>query len=125
MTAARLNALAATQLFGDAETAVGQRIRLDEESWCEVVGVVGNVRTTFFNTLEWQTAPMVYRPAAQSLAQPPDPEATHLTLWVHIRSERPLSAADVRDAAAIMARRYPRSPFNQGIQAQAQRLLDQ
>ena len=94
-----LNALAATQLFGDGHTAVGQRVRL-EDSWCEVVGVVGNVRTTFFNTLEWQTAPMLYRPAAQSLAEPPNPEATHLTLWVHIRADRPLSAADVRDAAS-------------------------
>ena len=81
-----LNAFAARQLFGDAHTAVGQRVRIDEDTWREVVGVVGDVRTTFFNTLEWQTAPMVYRPAAQSLAQPPDPEATHLILWVHIRA---------------------------------------
>ena len=94
-----LNALAAAQLFGDVYRAVGQRIRLGDDSWCDVVGVVGNVRTTFFNTLEWQTAPAVYRPAAQSLAQPPDPEATHLTLWVYIRADRPLSADDVRDAA--------------------------
>jgi len=94
-----LNALAAAQLFGDAYRAVGQRVRLGDDSWCDVVGVVGNVRTTFFNTLEWQTAPAVYRPAAQSLAQPPDPEATHLTLWVYIRADRPLSADDVRDAA--------------------------
>ena len=100
-----LNALAATQLFGDTYTAVGQRVRLGEDSWCEVVGVVGNVRTTFFNTLEWQTAPMVYRPAAQSLSEPPDPEATHLTLWVHIRADRPLSAADVRDAASAVGPR--------------------
>jgi predicted permease len=100
-----LNALAATQLFGDGHTAVGQRVRLGEDSWCEVVGVVGNVRTTFFNTLEWHTAPMLYRPAAQSLAQSPDPEATHLTLWVHIRADRPLSAADVRDAAAAVGPR--------------------
>jgi putative ABC transport system permease protein len=94
-----LNALAAAQLFGDGYKAVGQRVRLGDDSWCEVVGVVGNVRTTFFNTLEWQTAPVVYRPAAQSLSQPPDPEATHLTLWVHIRADRPLSADDVRGAA--------------------------
>jgi len=100
-----LNALAATQLFGDRHTAVGQRVRIGEEMWCEVVGVVGNVSTTFFNTLEWQTAPMVYRPAAQSLAQPPDPEATHLTLWLYIRADRPLSADDVRDEASAVGPR--------------------
>lgn len=93
------------ELFGAADAAVGQRVRLDEDLWREVVGVVGNVRTTFFNTLEWQTAPMVYRPAAQSLAQPPDPEATHLTLWVHIRADRLLSAANVRDAASAVSPR--------------------
>jgi predicted permease len=95
-----LNARAATQLFGGAQKAIGQRVRFDEESWCDVVGVVGNVRTTFFNTLEWQTAPIVYRPAVQSLTRLTDPEATHMTLWVHIRADRPLSAADVRDAAS-------------------------
>jgi predicted lysophospholipase L1 biosynthesis ABC-type transport system permease subunit len=100
-----LNALAATRLFGDVDTAVGQRVRLGEDSWCEVVGVVGDVRTTFFNTLEWQTAPTVYRPAAQSLDKALDPEATHLTLWVHIRADRPLSADEVRDAASAVAPR--------------------
>jgi predicted permease len=100
-----LNARAATQLFGDVHTAVGEKVRLGEDSWSEVVGVVGNVRTTFFNTLEWLTTPMVYRPAAQSLATPPDPESTHLTLWVHIRADRPLSADDVRDAASAVGPR--------------------
>ncbi|HVQ12526.1 MAG TPA: ABC transporter permease, partial [Vicinamibacterales bacterium] len=39
-----LNAMAATQLFGDAKRAVGQRVRVDGESLREIVGVVGNVR---------------------------------------------------------------------------------
>jgi putative ABC transport system permease protein len=78
---------------------VGQRLRLDDETWREVVGVVGNVRTRFFNALEWRTDPMVYRPAAQSFARLSNPEANHFTLWVHIRAERDLSAAEVRDAA--------------------------
>ena len=94
-----LNARAATQLFGDPRRAVGQRLRLDNEMWREVVGVVGNVRTTFFNTLEWRTDPMVYRPAAQGLSRVANPEVTEITLWVHIRADRPLSAAEVRDAA--------------------------
>ena len=94
-----LNARAATQLFGDPRRAVGQRLRLDNELWREVVGVVGNVRTTFFNTLEWRTDPMVYRPAAQGLSRVANPEVTGMTLWVHIRADGPLAAADVRDAA--------------------------
>jgi predicted permease len=94
-----LNARAATDLFGDPARALGRRIRLDEESWREVIGVVGNVRTTFFNTLEWRTDPIVYRPATQALARPTNPETASFTLWVHIRAERPPTAAEVREAA--------------------------
>jgi predicted permease len=100
-----LNARAATDLFGDPLRAVGQRIRLDEEAWREVIGVVGNVRTTFFNTLEWRTDPIVYRPAAQGFARLTNPETTSFTLWVHIRAERPMPAAEVRDAALAAGQR--------------------
>ena len=93
-----LNARAAVQLFGAERAAVGRRVRLDG-TWREVVGVAGNVHTTFFNTLEWQTAPVVYRPATQALQGVADPEATHMTLWVHIRSDRPLPASAVRSIA--------------------------
>lgn len=94
-----LNARAATALFGDSRRAIGQRLRLDDEPWREVVGVVGNVRTTFFNTLEWRTDPMIYRPATQGFARLGGPGATQFTMWVHVRADRPLSAAEVRDAA--------------------------
>jgi predicted permease len=93
-----LNAQAATTLFGDAGRAVGRRVRLDGETWREVVGVVDTVRTTFFNTLEWQLAPIVYRPAAQALSRMP-PAAASFTLWVHVRSEHEMAATDLRDAA--------------------------
>jgi hypothetical protein len=95
-----LNARAATQLFGGADAAVGRRVRLEDDRWRDVVGVVGDVKSTFFNTLEWQTAPIVYQPASQSLTALTDPEATLLTLWVSVLADRPLSVADVRDAAA-------------------------
>jgi predicted permease len=95
-----LNVRAATELFGDPSTAIGKRLRMDDEGWREVVGVVGNVRTTFFNTLEWRTEPMVYRPVTQSLSQPASLSATHLTVWVHIRADRLLSAEELRDEAA-------------------------
>ncbi len=102
---ALLNVRAATDLFGDPHRAVGQRLRLDDETWREVVGVVGNVRTTFYNTLEWRTDPIVYRPATQALSRLDNPEASSFTLWVHIRGERPLSAAEVREAAHATAPR--------------------
>ena len=95
-----LNVRAATQLFGNPAAAIGRRLRVDDGAWREIVGVVGNVRTTFFNTLEWRTDPMVYRPAAQSLSRPASLSATHITLWVHVRAERPLPAAELRQAAA-------------------------
>jgi len=94
-----LNVRAATQVFGDPHTALGRRVRLGDQTWREVIGVVGNVRTTFFNTLEWRTDPIVYRPAAQSFDHVANPEATHLTLWVHVRTDRPVSIGDLRAAA--------------------------
>jgi putative ABC transport system permease protein len=99
-----LNWDAATTLFGYARRAVGQRVRLEGDTWREVVGVVGTVRTTFFNTLEWRLAPIVYRPAAQALSRMP-PAATSFTLWIHVRSDRLLAAPDVRDAARAVGSR--------------------
>jgi predicted permease len=109
-----LNARAAADLFGDPRRAVGQRVRLDTDAWRDIVGVVDNVRTTFFNTLEWRTEPIVYRPAAQAFSRIA-PMATAFTLWVHIRVERPLPATEVREvvlavnpsAAVIELRRAP------------------
>jgi predicted permease len=100
-----LNDRAATQLFGDARQAVGRRLKVGDDTWREVAGVVGNVRTTFFNTLEWRTAAIVYRPATQTLSAVADPEATQMTLWVHIRVDRALPIAEVRDAASVASPR--------------------
>ena len=93
-----LNARAARDLFGGPAQAVGRRLRLDRDTWREVVGVVGDVRTAFFNTLEWRTDPNVYRPAAQAFAQLGSPAATSFTLFVHVRSNQPVTAAEVREA---------------------------
>jgi predicted permease len=95
-----LNARAAEQLFGNPAAALGRRMRLDDEPWREVVGVVGNVRSTFFNTLEWQTDPVVYRPVTQGFRRLSNPTATTFGFTLHIRSDRPVTMADVRTAAA-------------------------
>ena len=94
-----LNARAAADLFGSPAAAVGQRLRLNDEPWRQVAGVVGNVRTTFFNTLEWRTDPAVYRPAAQGFSQIGSLSAASFSLFVHIRASRPLPAAEIRQAA--------------------------
>jgi predicted permease len=93
-----LNARAAHDLFGGTIAAIGRRVRLNREPWREVVGVVGNVQSTFFNTLEWQTMPILYRPASQSFSTIENPEATRFAFQLHLRSDRRLTMADVRDA---------------------------
>jgi predicted permease len=97
-----LNARAAQDLFGGATKAIGQRLRLNSEPWREVVGVVGNVRSTFFNTLEWRMDPIVYRPAAQAFSMLPNPTATSFGFSLYIRSDGRLTIADVRTAAAAV-----------------------
>jgi hypothetical protein len=56
-----LNAPAAQNLFGGPAAAIGRRMRFNKEPWREGVGVVGSVRSTFFNTLEWKADPIVAR----------------------------------------------------------------
>jgi predicted permease len=97
-----VNARAAQRLFGGVSGAVGRRIRLDPEGWREVIGVVGDVRSSFFNTLAWTNDPILYRPAAQGLNRLPNPTLTAVSFQLHIRSERPITLADVREAAAAI-----------------------
>jgi hypothetical protein len=94
-----VNARAAQDLFGSPANAIGRRVRLDDESWREVVGVVGNVRSTFFNTLEWKMDPIVYRPARQAFNVLSNPTATSFGLSLHIRANR-LTIGEVRRAVA-------------------------
>src|SRR4029450_5386386 len=56
-------------------------------------------------TLEWRTAAIVYRPATQALSAVADPEATQMTLWVHIRGDRAIPIAEVRDPASVASPR--------------------
>jgi putative ABC transport system permease protein len=100
-----LNARTAADLYGNPAAAIGQRIRLDEEAWREVVGVVGNVRSTFFNRLEWQLDPIIYKPAAQGFASVSNPMATSFGFMLHVRTQRPLTFAEVRRAALAISPR--------------------
>jgi predicted permease len=103
MPALVLNTRAAAQLFGKPSAAVGQRVRLDDESWREVIGVVGDVRSSFFNTLEWRTDPIVYRPAVQHFGMAA-PAADGFSFELHLRGDD-VTAADLRQALGAVSSR--------------------
>src|SRR6185295_4517215 len=65
-------------------------------------GVVGNVRSAFFNTLEWRMDPIVYRPAAQAFNAVSNPTATSFGFNLHIRCDHPLTMAEIRNAATAV-----------------------
>jgi predicted permease len=100
-----VNARAAQQLFGGPAAAIGQRVRLGTGAWREIIGVVGNVRSSFFNTLEWRTDPILYRPSEQAFSTIDNPSATSFGFFLHIRSSRALALAEVRNAAGSVSSR--------------------
>ena len=61
--------------------------------------MVGSVRSTFFNTLEWKADPIVYRPAAQGFRGYSNPTATSFGFKLNIRSSA-LTMATLRTAVA-------------------------
>jgi putative ABC transport system permease protein len=91
-----LNVRAATLLFGSAAAAVGQAVNIGRDEPRVVVGVVGNVGSTFFNTLEWLTPPIAYRPASQALDGGGGPVNADVSVHVHVRHLGPLSMARMR-----------------------------
>jgi putative ABC transport system permease protein len=93
-----VNARAATELFGSPSAAIGRRVRLNREPAREVIGVVGNVRASFFNTLAWRTDPIVYRPAAQAFSAPLSPAATGFEFDLHLRADRQVTFEQLRAA---------------------------
>ena len=100
-----LNARAATDLFGSPSAALGRRVRLNREAPREIVGVVGNVRASFFNTLAWRTDPIVYRPATQAFDAPLSPAATGFEFDLHVRADGPVTFEQLRLAITDIDRR--------------------
>ena len=99
------NARASQQIFGGPTAAVGKYVRLGNGPWREIVGVVGNVRSSFFNTLEWRTDPILYRPSDQAFVALDNPTAASFGFFLHVRSDRPLTLSAVRDAARSVSSR--------------------
>ena len=95
-----VNESAARLLFGSPADAPGRRLQVAEDFWRDVVGVVGDTRSAFFNTLEWVTNPVIYLPARQAFDAIRDPTIRSFVLHLHVRSDVSLSMAEFRRAAA-------------------------
>jgi putative ABC transport system permease protein len=92
-----INEAAARILFGSAGSAVGRRIRIGSDPWREVVGIVANTRSAFFNTLEWVTNPVIYLSAPQSFSTIRNPTVRSFGLYLYIRAARSMSMAEARE----------------------------
>ena len=97
-----VNESAARLLFGSPAEALGRRLRIADDSWRDVAGIVRDTRSAFFNTLEWVTNPVIYLPARQALDAIRDPTIRSFPLHLQIESDAPLSMADVRNAVAYL-----------------------
>jgi putative ABC transport system permease protein len=97
-----VNEAAARRLFTSPEAAIGRQLFIDRQQPREIIGIVGNTASVFFNTLEWQTNPIVYLPSAQAFSRITNPELRTFGLSVHVRSSGPISLADVRRAATAV-----------------------
>lgn len=97
-----LNESAARLLFGSADDAVGRRVIVEPGATRDVIGIVGNTRSTFFNTLEFRVNPVIYLPAAQAFSTNRNPTIRSFGLSVHIRAERPLSMGEVRSTVSSL-----------------------
>lgn len=95
-----LNERAATQLFGAASAAVGQRLRVGREPWREVIGVVHDTRSGFYNSMDWVTEPVIYLPIDQSQGTVRNPTVGYSPLHLYIRGQSTISATEARAAVA-------------------------
>ena len=95
-----VNESAARLLFGSPAVALGRRLQVADDTWRDVAGVVGDTRSAFFNTLEWVTNPVIYRPARQGFDAIRDPTVRSFPLHLQIESDAPLSMDDVRRTVA-------------------------
>jgi predicted permease len=90
-----INQSAARALF-DRVDVVGRHLRVATEPPREVVGVVGNTQSTFYNTLEWRTNPVIFLPASQAFDAIRDPSVRSFGLHLLLRTSRTVSMADVK-----------------------------
>jgi predicted permease len=99
-----VNQSAARLLFESSGDVVGRHIRIMNDSPREIVGVVGDTQSTFYNSLEWRTNPVIFLPALQSFAAIRDPTVRSFGLHVLLRTSRMVTMSDVKPIASAVNR---------------------
>jgi putative ABC transport system permease protein len=102
---ALLNEAAARRWF-PGESAVGKRVRLTGESdWRRIVGIVGDTRSTFYNTLGWQVNRRIFVPYRQDPRGGTSPVAHRHVFYA--RGPVALSGQAARDLVWSVDRNLP------------------
>src|SRR5262249_53414282 len=91
-------------LFEASGDVVGRHIRIVNDSPREIVGVVGDTQSTFYNTLEWRTNPVIFLPALQSFAPILDPTVRSFWVFLLLRTSRPVTMSDVKPIVSAVDR---------------------
>jgi len=115
-----LNESAARLVFGSPAAALGTRVRIGFSSWREVVGIVQNTRSAFYNTLEWVTNPVIYLPAPQAFEVIRDPTVSSFGVHMHVRAGRSLSMAEIKRTVASLNARVAVTRVDTGSNAVAE-----
>ena len=115
-----LNESAARLVFGSPAAALGTRVRIGSSSWREVVGIVQNTRSAFYNTLEWVTNPVIYLPAPQAFEVIRDPTVSSFGVHMHVRAGRSLSMAEIKRTVASLNARVAVTRVDTGSNAVAE-----
>jgi predicted permease len=86
---------AAGRWFG-GRSPIGQRVKYREDAqWHTVVGVVGDTSYSFYNRLDWFTAPRIFYPLQQAANRSTSPVARQI---YGLLRGRPINEGQVRDA---------------------------
>jgi putative ABC transport system permease protein len=93
--AAVVNQSAARQWFG-GQSPIGRRIKYrDDAQWQTVVGVVGDTSYSFYNKVDWFTAPRIFYPLPQAANGRTSPVSRQIYALLRGRA---VTQAQVRDA---------------------------
>jgi predicted permease len=99
----------AQQLFNGVDP-IGKRIRTRKDGpWLTIVGVVGSIRTIFYNTLNAKLTPLVFVPAQQATGLRFNPSGQDVFLF--LRARGPVSRSEIRREVDSIDRDVPIGDF--------------